>query len=151
VDFEQALASGPKFDLILDPIGGSNWARNLRLLRKGGRLVCLGMSENSGSRSLLFGMLKMFLQVPWGLVNPLTLMRDNRGISGMNMADLGEESIRMADWMKDVIRLWSGGRVRPLVHAAVPFSRAAESHRILHARENIGKVVLVPDPCFTEG
>jgi hypothetical protein len=30
------------------------------------------------------------------------------------------------------------------VHAAIPFSRAGEAHRILAARENVGKVVLVP-------
>jgi len=32
----------------------------------------------------------------------------------------------------------------PVVHAAVPFERAGEAHRILAARENVGKVVLVP-------
>jgi NADPH:quinone reductase-like Zn-dependent oxidoreductase len=30
------------------------------------------------------------------------------------------------------------------VHAAVPFADAPEAHRILAARENVGKVVLVP-------
>lgn len=151
VDFEQALSNGPKFDLILDPIGGSNWARNLRLLRKGGRLVCFGLSENSGSRSLLVGLAKMAIRIPWSLVNPLALMRDNRGISGINMASLGEESARMGGWMGEVMRLWSEGHVRPFVHARVPFSRAAEAHQMLHDRKNLGKVVLVPDALYTEG
>ena len=31
-----------------------------------------------------------------------------------------------------------------IVHAAVPFADAPEAHRILAARENVGKVVLVP-------
>jgi NADPH:quinone reductase-like Zn-dependent oxidoreductase len=30
------------------------------------------------------------------------------------------------------------------VHAAVPFDNAPEAHRIIAARENVGKVVLVP-------
>ncbi|MGB7109207.1 MAG: zinc-binding dehydrogenase, partial [Mycobacterium sp.] len=36
------------------------------------------------------------------------------------------------------------GTATPIVHAAVPFANAPEAHRILAARENIGKVVLVP-------
>jgi NADPH:quinone reductase-like Zn-dependent oxidoreductase len=34
--------------------------------------------------------------------------------------------------------------VSPVVHAAVPFAEAPQAHRILAARENVGKVVLVP-------
>ena len=36
------------------------------------------------------------------------------------------------------------GTIAPVVHAEVPFADAPEAHRILAARENIGKVVLVP-------
>ena len=36
------------------------------------------------------------------------------------------------------------GVVNPIVHGAVPFDNAPEAHRILAARENVGKVVLVP-------
>jgi NADPH:quinone reductase-like Zn-dependent oxidoreductase len=38
----------------------------------------------------------------------------------------------------------SDGTASPVVHAAVPFADAPEAHRILAARENVGKVVLVP-------
>ena len=41
-------------------------------------------------------------------------------------------------------RAIADGVVEPVVHAAVPFAEAAEAHRILAARENVGKVVLVP-------
>ena len=40
-------------------------------------------------------------------------------------------------------RAIADGVVEPVVHAAVPFAEAAEAHRILAARENVGKVVLV--------
>jgi NADPH:quinone reductase-like Zn-dependent oxidoreductase len=36
------------------------------------------------------------------------------------------------------------GVVRPVVAAAVPFSRAGEAHRLIAERRNVGKVVLVP-------
>ncbi len=36
------------------------------------------------------------------------------------------------------------GVIEPHVHAAVPFDRAADAHRVIERRENVGKVVLVP-------
>ena len=41
-------------------------------------------------------------------------------------------------------RALTDGIASPIVHAAVPFDDAPEAHRILAARENVGKVVLVP-------
>jgi NADPH:quinone reductase-like Zn-dependent oxidoreductase len=37
-----------------------------------------------------------------------------------------------------------GGEIEPVVAADFPFERAADAHRFIHERRNIGKVVLVP-------
>ena len=37
------------------------------------------------------------------------------------------------------------GRVEPMVSEVFPFRRAADAHRALAERRNIGKVVLAPD------
>jgi len=47
-------------------------------------------------------------------------------------------------WIAPLTRALDDGTISPVVHAAVPFAEAARAHRILAARENIGKVVLVP-------
>jgi NADPH:quinone reductase-like Zn-dependent oxidoreductase len=78
-------------------------------------------------------------------------MRDNRGVMGVNMGDMADEAGRIAAWLREVVALWEQGVVRPYIDAAVPFSRAAEAHQMLHDRRNLGKVVLVPDPFFEEG
>jgi len=36
------------------------------------------------------------------------------------------------------------GELKPIVAAAFPFRQAADAHRYIAARRNIGKVVLVP-------
>ncbi|HEX5290638.1 MAG TPA: zinc-binding dehydrogenase [Streptosporangiaceae bacterium] len=36
------------------------------------------------------------------------------------------------------------GRLRPAVHAEIPLAEAARAHEIIHARANLGKVVLRP-------
>ncbi|MCB9762448.1 MAG: zinc-binding dehydrogenase [Alphaproteobacteria bacterium] len=145
-DFAEALAGEEGLDLILDPIGGEYWAKGLSLLRPGGRLVCFGMSANAASdtRSVLT-LLRNMASVPWMKVNPITLMNENKGVMGVNMGHLWDHQARVVGWLHELLGLWAQGVLRPQVHATVPFSNAAEAHRILHDRENFGKVVLVVD------
>ncbi len=144
-DFEAALADEPGFDLILDPVGGDSWAKGLRLLRPGGRLVCFGMSSNaSGDTRSVIGTLRNLTTVPWLKVNPISLMNDNKGVMGVNMGHLWGEAERVRGWLDRLMDLWREGVLRPMVHERVPFDRAADAHRLLHERKNIGKVLLTP-------
>ena len=45
---------------------------------------------------------------------------------------------------KDVLRLWEGGAIRPIVGAEFPLEEAREAHRRIESRQSTGKVVLVP-------
>jgi NADPH:quinone reductase-like Zn-dependent oxidoreductase len=144
-DFEEALRGAEGLDLVLDAIGGDAWAKDLRLLRPGGRLVCYGMSANATrTRRSLWDVARNLWAVPWGMANPIGLMNRNHGILGVNMGHLWEEGPRVRRWLDALLVRWQDGRLRPHVHATVPFDRAAEAHAILHRRENLGKVVLVP-------
>ena len=139
------LRGDPGFDLILDPVGGRSWKQGFSLLRPGGRLVVSGMSANaSGTRRSVLGALRNLAAVPWLSFNPITLMNRNLGVLGVNMGRMWEEIERVTGWLHQLLELWAENRLRPLVHATVPFEQAAEAHAILHRRENLGKVVLVP-------
>ncbi len=145
-DFEKVLEQGPKLDLVLDPVGGESWAKGLRLLKTGGRLVCYGFSARAtGSTSDLISSIKSVWQIPWLSFNPIWLLNRNLGIMGVNMGRMWNETERLSGWLAVLLDLWSKGELPVHVHARVPFSNAAEAHRILHARENLGKVVLIPD------
>jgi NADPH:quinone reductase-like Zn-dependent oxidoreductase len=145
-DFEAVLAGEVGLDLILDPIGGDSWTKGLRLLRAGGRLVCFGVSSNAkGETRSLFGALGNMAKVPWLKMNPITLMNENKGVMGVNMGRMWHEAERGAGWLRELLACVDDGSLRPVVHATVPFSRAREAHEMLHNRENLGKVVLVPD------
>jgi NADPH:quinone reductase-like Zn-dependent oxidoreductase len=135
------------FDHVLDPIGGRSWSVSLDLLRAGGRLICFGMSsmsEGTSERSIT-GAIGALARIPWTRVNPISLMNTNKGVLGVNMGHLWHESARVTSWLTEIVALWRDGVVRPVVHARVPFSEAARAHEVLHARENIGKVLLIPD------
>jgi NADPH:quinone reductase-like Zn-dependent oxidoreductase len=142
---EPELAAHGPFDLVLDAVGGDSWAMGLRLLRPGGRLVCFGMSSNADgdSRSLLT-VVRNLWAVPWLATNPLSLINENKGVLGVNMGHMWDEHVRMTGWLRHLCEMWAAGTFRPVVHEAVPFDRAADAHRIIHDRKNLGKVVLVP-------
>lgn len=144
LDFEEVLKEEEGLDLILDPIGGESWAKGMRLLRAGGRLVVFGFSaQTAGTRGRWFQTLKAASQIPWLKFNPVNLMHSNIGVLGVNMARLWDEGDRVSGWLDSVLQRWEEGDLRPVVHAEVPFDQVAEAHRILHDRENLGKVVLI--------
>lgn len=134
-----------KMDLILDAIGGESWSRGLDQLRAGGRLVAFGLSSGSTSdKPSRWDFVKAALAIPWRKTSPLALINENKGVLGVNMGHLWEEGDRVADWLRAILGRWEAGTIRPHVHCTVPFAEAAEAHAILHRRENIGKVILVP-------
>lgn len=145
-DYEEALRHGPLFDLVMDPLGGRNWAKGLRLLKKGGKLVCYGMSVNaSGSVAQPIRSIARVLSIPWIGLSPPRLINDNKGVFGINMGRMWSEQDRLRGWLETLLALVVEGPLRVMIHARIPFSRAREAHQILHERENLGKVLLIPD------
>jgi NADPH:quinone reductase-like Zn-dependent oxidoreductase len=143
-DFAEVLHNEEGLDLILDPVGGASWAKGMDLLRSGGRLVMFGFSaQSTGKKGRFFEKLKAASQIPWLKFNPVNLINHNIGVMGVNMARLGEEGERVSQWLSELLKLWENEQIRPVIHAEVPFEEVAEAHRILHDRENIGKVVLI--------
>jgi NADPH:quinone reductase-like Zn-dependent oxidoreductase len=47
-------------------------------------------------------------------------------------------------WTTPLAELIEDGTVQPVVSDAVPFDSAADAHRIIGERRNVGKVVLIP-------
>ncbi len=134
---------GP-YDLVLDALGGTSLRRSYQLLRPGGRLVAYGVSnlQHGEKRSLrvaapqALAMLRGF--------NLLDQLSDSKAVIGLNMLRLWDDRGTLEPWIAPLTRALDDGTVRPVVHAAVPFAEAPEAHRILAARANVGKVVLVP-------
>ena len=54
------------------------------------------------------------------------------------------EAGSLDEWIAPLRELIEDGSARPLVAEAFPFDRAAEAHRMIAERRNVGKVVLVP-------
>ncbi|MCI0582867.1 MAG: zinc-binding dehydrogenase, partial [Chloroflexi bacterium] len=47
-------------------------------------------------------------------------------------------------WMDAILKLYDGGRIRPVIYRAYPLREAAQALAALATRESFGKVVLLP-------
>jgi NADPH:quinone reductase-like Zn-dependent oxidoreductase len=134
----------PPYDIVLDAIGGSSLRRSYDLLRPGGRLVGYGISSlQQGEKRSLRTALPQLLPMLRGF-NLVKQLSESKAVIGLNMLTLWDDRGTLEPWIGPLSTAIAEGVVKPVVHAAVPFDKAAEAHRILAARENIGKVVLVP-------
>jgi len=137
------LTGGRGVELVIDPLGGSSWKKSYRALRTTGRMGVFGMStaSASGIRGKLRA-LRALAQTP--RFHPLALMNRNRGVFGLNLGHMWGEGEKVAGWTRAIVRGIEEGWIQPYVDRAFPFDQAAEAHRYIEARKNIGKVVLVP-------
>ncbi len=118
---------GHGFDVVLDLVGASYLDRNLKALAPRGRLITLG----------LVGGVRAEIDLGQLLSRRLTVMGSNlRGRS------LGEKASLTAVFAGRVLPALAAGRLRPIVGTVLPWTRAAEAHRLLQADAVIGKVVL---------
>lgn len=136
------LTNGRGVDVVLDPIGGRSFKASYRMLAPLGRLVIYGASSIApGERRSTWRALMTLVQMP--RFKPLSLMNRNRGVFGLNLGHLWDERRQLADAMRFVLGEVEAGRLRPVVARTFPLERAADAHRYLQARSNIGKVVLM--------
>ena len=134
------LTGGRGVDVVLDPIGGRHVRDSYRLLAPLGRLVVFGASSVVKERRSWWRAGLMLLQMP--SFKPMSLINDNRGVLGLNLGRLWTEEHRIAAMMAEILGHAEAGRLEPVVAKIFPLESAAEAHRFLQSRSNIGKVVL---------
>lgn len=138
------ITGGRGVDIVLDPVGGRSVARSYRCLAPLGRLFVFGVSSAAPARRRsLARAVATLLTMP--RFNPLRLMRDNRGVFGVNVGHLWAEAPRLRGMLDEIVRLAADGTFDPVVDRAFPFAAAGEAHAYIHARQNFGKVLLTPD------
>lgn len=133
----------PQLDLVMDALGGASFRRSYGLLRAGGRLVCFGASGVvSGESRNLLAAAKTAVRMP--RFNLLKQISDSRSVIGLNVLSLWDEFRSAERWTRPLTELIADGTIRLVVAEAFPFERAADAHRFISERRNVGKVVLVP-------
>ncbi len=124
-------------DAVFDPVGGMNWWRSYRLLRRGGNLVCYGVStavthgKIAGAGSFL-------------LMGLLELIPDGRRCVWYNVTNLRK---RHPDWfradLKTLLDLLSRRKIQPVISSRLPLRDAAQANEMMEHGKFAGKIVLL--------
>lgn len=145
-DYSEAFRAhlgGRGFQLILDPLGPESFHKGLALLDPLGRIVCYGFSSLvSGPKRKLWHAVTKLLKA--AKVNPITLMNENKGVHGLNLAHLFTQKTLHQEGMQTLADRLAAGQITPTIDQVFPFTAAgaAAAHQYLHDRKNFGKVVL---------
>lgn len=107
-------------DVVIEHVGGEVFARSIRAVRNGGRIVTCGATA--------------------GFAPAIDL----RHVFFRQVEILGSTMGSKADLLA-VLGHVAAGRLKPIVHAVLPLAQAADAHRLLERRASFGKVVLAVD------
>jgi len=133
----------PKFDVILDAVGGKSFRSSYSLLRPGGRLVAFGASAVvSGQRRNIVTALRTVLRMP--RFNLVKQMSESKAVIGLNMLSLWQDRGSLQPWIAPLQAMLDDGTIKPVVAGAFSFEEAGAAHTMITERRNVGKVVLTP-------
>lgn len=122
-----AATNGGGVDVILDPVGGSYLSRNVKALRRFGRLVNIGLLGGGD-----------------GEMNVALLLRNRLRIVGSTLRNRPlPEKINIVRRFEE--RFWPrllSGKLRPVIDTTYAMQDAQKAHEYVARNENFGKVIL---------
>jgi len=118
-DQVMALTGGRGVDVIMEHIGGEVFIESLKCLARGAIIVTVGAHA---------GEVVQFDIIPF--------FRRELRLAGSKNASVLE--------LRKVMGLVADGKLKPVIHKALPLAQAAEAHRVVDSRDFFGKVILLP-------
>ena len=127
-------------DVAFDAIGGANFKRSFRCLRRGGVLVAYGAYDAAVGKkggSAIWSYTEMVLR---GYLTP------GKSTAIYSIVPLKEKH---PDWFRTdlskLLNLLGMGKIKPVISARLPLLNAAEAHHMLEIRGVKGKIILVTE------
>ncbi len=118
-DKVMALTGGRGVDVVMEHIGGEVFTESLKCLARGAIIVTVGAHA---------GEVVQFDIIPF--------FRRELRLAGSKNASVLE--------LRKVMQLVADGKLKPVIHKALPLAQAAEGHRVVDSRDFFGKVILLP-------
>lgn len=127
-DFAEVLRG--RCAVILDNMGAKYLARNLAALAPDGRLVVIGLQGGVSA------------EVNLGALLPKRASIAAIGLRGRPVDGPHGKTVLCAEVVARVWPMFGDGRVKPVVHAAMPLADAARAHQMLEDGGVVGKILL---------
>jgi len=115
-----SLFAGGGYDVVVNFTGGDTWAKSLKCVKLGGRLLTCGATAG--------------FDPPTDLRFIWTAEMDIRGSNGWKRHDLAQ-----------LLSMVQSGSLVPAIDSVVPLTEGIEAHSALEERRFFGKIVITPD------
>lgn len=131
-------------DIVLDPLGGSDTQKGFSLLKPLGMIIAFGAANVvTGPKKNLLAMAKTWYNQL--SLNAMKLMQANKAVGGFHLGYVTDDDL-MRRSMSKLLELYEQGKIKPHIDSSYHFEEVADAMRRMHERQNIGKVILLPEP-----
>lgn len=135
------ILNGSKLDVVFNPVGGSTFKKDLKLLRSGGRLLLFGGSELATGKWGIFSTLNFVRKM--GAMLPIGLMMTSKSILGVNMLKIADNRPDvMSHCLKEVVKLHTAGVIQPQVGGTFSHNELSKAHSLLESGKTTGKLTI---------
>ena len=140
-------------DVILEPLGGPDFKKSYDLLDQMGHIISFGFANAvTGDQKSYYTLMKNWMQ--WKNVNSMNMMSENRSVSGFHLLYVSLARMdKVLAAVKHLNEMYIEGKIKPLIDSVHGFSQIGTAVTRMNSRQNIGKVIIVPEepPAKTEG
>jgi synaptic vesicle membrane protein VAT-1 len=142
-DEVERITGGRGVDIALDAVGGDSFRKSYRSLAPLGRLYVFGASGLAPGKKLnVLAAARGLFAMP--SFKPLGMMNRNRGVHGVNLGHLWDQTELLGRMMAEIVALVTDRTFDPVVDRSFPFAQAGDAHAYIQDHKNFGKVLLMP-------
>ena len=120
--------NGKPVDLVLEMVGGKTFDASLEVLAPFGRVIVYGMASGE-------------MATP---VNSISLLGSNKTITGFWLGHCFGKKELLDDVIAQLFILIKNGKLKPIIGATFPLSKAGDAHKAIVGRGTTGKITLDP-------
>lgn len=120
--------NGKPVDLVLEMVGGKTFDASLEVLAPFGRVIVYGMASGE-------------MATP---VNSISLLGTSKTITGFWLGHCFGKKELLDDVIAQLFILIKNGKLKPIIGATFPLSKAGDAHRAIVGRGTTGKITLNP-------
>ncbi len=137
----ERLLGGERLDVSYNPVAGSTFKKDFKLLGSGGRLILFGGAELSGTKWGIFSSLNFVRKM--GFVIPIGLMMRSKNVLGVNMLKIADNKPEVLSFcLQKVVELHHEGKLSPQVGGSYAVEDLSKAHEALEKGETVGKLVI---------